>query len=104
MTAEFAVVMPVLLAVLLIAVSAVLLAGHRVALTAAAAEVARLEARGDAAAARARLSALHEAVGVSRSRDGPLLCLTLRARPARGALSAVELSARGCAAVVEETP
>jgi len=96
--------MPVLLAVLLIAVGAVLLAGHRVALTAAATEAARLEARGDGAAAEARLSALRGTVAVARSRDGPLLCLTLRAHPGSGALAAVELSARGCAAVLEETP
>ncbi|MBN9612823.1 MAG: pilus assembly protein [Actinobacteria bacterium] len=103
-TAEFAVAMPALLAVLLLALGAVLLAGHRVGLTSAAAELARLEARGDAQAAAARLAEFDGEVAVSRSRAGPLLCLTLRAHPGGGALSVIEISAEGCAAVVEGTP
>lgn len=100
-TAEFAIAVPALLVVLVLAVGAIMLAAHRVVLTSAAAEVSRLEARGDRAEAGARLAELGEGVLVARSRDGPLLCVTLRARPARGALAVIELSARGCAAVVE---
>lgn len=97
-TAEFAVVVPAVLVVLGLAVGAIMLSAQRLSLSAAVAEVARLEARGDLAAAQLRLAALGE-VGVARSRDGPMLCLVLSARPGAGALSAIEITARGCAAV-----
>lgn len=103
-TAEFVIAMPALLLVLLLAIGAILLSAQRVALTAAAAELVRLEARGDHAAAQARLGALGAGTEVSRSRDGPLLCLTLRAHPGAGALAAVEIRAMACAAVIEEEP
>lgn len=93
--------MPALLLVLLLAIGAILLSAQRVALTAAAAELVRLEARGDRTAAQARLGSLGDGTTVSRSRDGPLLCLTLRAHPGAGALAAVEIRAMACAAVIE---
>lgn len=96
--AEFVIVLPAVLAVLVLAVGAILLAAHRVALTSAAAEVARLEARGDQTAARARLSGLG-AVDVFRERSGPLHCVVLSARPGSALLAMVEIRARGCAAV-----
>lgn len=101
-TAEFVVVLPAVLAVLALAVGAILLATHRVALTSAAAEVARLEARGDDAAAQQRLATLGSKTEVDRERSGSLLCVTLRARPAAGLLAVVELSSRGCAAIVDD--
>jgi hypothetical protein len=97
-TAEFAFVVPAVLVVLGLSVGAIMLSAHRLSLGAAAAEVARLEARGDTAAARLRLASLGD-VGVGRSRDGPLLCVALSARPGAGALRAIEITARGCAAV-----
>lgn len=93
--------MPAVLAVLVLAVGAILLATHRVALTSAAAEIARLEARGDGASARARLSELHAGPEISRERAGPLHCVTLSARPGSALLANVEIAARGCAAVVD---
>lgn len=99
-TAEFAVVLPAILAVLGLAVGAILLSAHRVVLTAAAAEVSRLEARGDTSAAGARLAGL-DGVAVSRVRDGPLQCITLTSNPSGGVLAFVEVSARGCAATSE---
>lgn len=101
-TAEFAVVLPAVLAVLALAVGAIMLATHRVALASAAAEVARLEARGDDAAAQQRLATLGPKTEAVRERSGSLLCVTLRARPAAGLLAVVELSARGCAAIVDD--
>ena len=98
-TAEFAVVVPAVLVVLGLSVGAVMLAAHRLTLGSAAAEVARLEARGDLAAADARVVALGSGVGVARSRAGPLLCITLTARPGSGALGLISLTADGCAAV-----
>ena len=100
-TAEFVILLPALIAVLLCAVGAILLAAHRVALTAAAAELVRLEARGDGSAAQARLADLGAGVSVARARDGPLLCLVLRSRPGVGALAAVQVEARACAANVD---
>ncbi len=100
-TAEFALALPVLLAVLMLAVGSILLATHRVTLASAAAEVARLEARGDMPAARQRLAGLGSGIGVTRSRDGPLLCIALRMHPVGGLLSAIAVSATACAAVSE---
>lgn len=99
-TAEFAVVVPAVLVVLGLCVGAIMLSAQRISLSAAVAEVARLEARGDIASAQLRLASLGE-VGVMRSRDGPMLCLVLSARPGAGALAAIEITARGCAAVSE---
>ncbi|MFV0432374.1 MAG: TadE/TadG family type IV pilus assembly protein [Leucobacter sp.] len=96
-TAEFAIVLPAVLAVLGLVIGALLLASHRVALVSVAADVARLEARGDEDAAKARLG---EARGVraERERRGALHCVTLRSSPAGGALAAISVSARACAA------
>lgn len=99
-TAEFVIAMPALLLVLALSIGSIALATQRLTLTAAAGEVARLEARGDQPAARARVAAAGPAVSVSRSRDGPLLCVTLRGRPGPGLLSAIQLAATGCAAIV----
>jgi hypothetical protein len=100
-TAEFVIVLPAVLAVLALAVAAVLLATHRVALTSAAAEIARLEARGGDEAARQRLAGMGTGVSAARERNGPLHCVHLRFRPASGLLAIAEVSARGCAAVVD---
>lgn len=100
-TAEFVVLLPALLAVMLCAVGVVLFAAHRVALTAAAAELARLEARGDNASAQARLADLGRSVSIARVRDAPLLCVTLRSRPGAGAFAVVEVEARACAAIAD---
>lgn len=101
MTAEFAVVLPAVLLVIGLAVGAILLATHRLALTQSAAEIARQEARGDTAGAAAQLVRLGETVTVRRSRDGPLHCVTLADRPGAGVLAMVEVVTRGCAAVIE---
>jgi hypothetical protein len=52
-TAEFAVALPAVLLVLLLAIGAVMLSAQRLSLSSAAAQMARHEARGDAAAAAA---------------------------------------------------
>lgn len=101
MTAEFVVVLPAVLAVLVVALVAILLAAQRVTLTSAAFEISRLEARGDTAAAAMQLGRLAGGTTVARERDGLLHCVRLSARPGAGLLSTIEVSARGCAAVVE---
>lgn len=100
-TAEFAVVLPAVLMVLALMLGSILLGAQRLMLTSAAAEVARLEARGDLAAAGARLGSLAFVSAVQRSREGPLHCVTLSASPGAGLLAAIQLSARGCAAAIE---
>lgn len=101
-TAEFVTAIPAMLMVLMLAITAMMLAAQRVTLTAAAAEVARLEARGDTAAAAARMRALGSGVRVGRSVTDGLLCVRLTAAPAGGVLSAISVSAQGCAAQVME--
>lgn len=100
-SAEFAVLLPAVLVVLALVIGGILLATQRLTLTAAAAELARLEARGDEALAAVRLARLPAGTSVSRSRDGEVLCVTLGAAPGHGLLAVVRLTARGCAAVLE---
>lgn len=101
-TAEFAVVMPAVLVVLGLVIGGVFIAAHRITLVSLAAEVARLEARGDTDRARARLDEAQGAITVQRDRSGSLLCVTLRASPGRGMLSAIAIESRSCAAVSSE--
>jgi hypothetical protein len=96
-TAEFAVVMPAVLIVLGVVIGGIFLAAHRVTLVSVSAEVARLEARDDRAAAELLLARLGPAVEVERERQGPLRCLTLTSHPAQGLLAGIALSARSCA-------
>jgi len=100
-TAEFVVMMPAVLMVLVLAVGSIMLATQRVVLTHAAAEVARLEARGDDRASAERLASVADQVRVSRDRRGELYCVTLRSGAAAGLLSAIPVTARGCAALSE---
>ncbi|NLA64527.1 MAG: pilus assembly protein [Leucobacter sp.] len=102
-TAEFAVVLPAVLMVLVLAVGSIMLSAQQVVLVAAAAEIARLEARDDQGAARARLDTLGFAVTVRRSEHGALHCVHLAASPGGGLLAALEISARACAARTEAT-
>lgn len=101
-TAEFAVALPAVLAVLALVLGGIMLAGRRIELVSAAAELARLEARGDRALAADREQRLPRSVRVLRDRDGALACVSLSAAPGAGLLSLIEVSARSCAAVHPE--
>lgn len=100
MTAEFAIALPALLMVLALAIGSIMLAAQQLSLSSTAFEVARLEARGDHAAAGARLAVFGSGVTASRSRMGPLHCVALKSAPAAGLLAMIEISARGCAAAL----
>lgn len=107
-TAEFAIVLPAVLMVLVLSVGSIMIATQRLALTSAAAEMARHEARGDSASANAVLGGLGgpgdgqgDAASVARSGSGALHCVTLSMHPGSGLLSAISISGRGCAAVSE---
>lgn len=97
-TAEFAIVVPAVLAVLGLVVGGISLAAHRITLVSVSAEVARFEARGDADLAEDQLAVLGDRVMVDREDVGALLCVTLRSRPAGGPLAHLAVESRSCAA------
>lgn len=96
-TAEFAIVLPAVVAVLGLVIGGVALSAHRITLVSAAAEAARLEARGESA--DARLGALGSGVTATRSEADGLLCIELVSRPAGGLLASVAVTGRSCAAL-----
>lgn len=100
-TAEFAVVVPAVLVVLGLVIGGIVIATNRLTLASAAADVARLEARGDTGLASARVESAGAGVTVVRERHDGLLCITLRAGPQRGPLAALAVSGEGCAAVTD---
>ncbi|NIJ04242.1 TadE family type IV pilus minor pilin [Frigoribacterium faeni] len=96
--AEFAVVLPAVLAVVALAVGAVGAASQSVRLADAAAVAARQTARGDAGAVPVTVAALAPGARVASSVDGAVLCLSLTRPVSLGPLSGVvTLSARSCA-------
>lgn len=98
-TAEFVVVLPVVVIVLGLVVGGILLSTHRISLVSLAGEIARAEARGDDAAAAAVLARVGGGVTVQRSQEGPLHCVNLRSAPGHGMLTQLGISANSCAAV-----
>ncbi len=108
-TAEFAIVLPAVLLVLVMVISSIQLTSVQLMLTSAAAEVARLEARGDIGAAQQVLArtlgsetsptAGSGARRVQRATIGEMLCVTLTAAPLPGPLAGLQATGRGCAAI-----
>jgi hypothetical protein len=99
-TAEFATVVPAVVLVLVCCLGAVQVAGQRLRLQDAAADAARILARGDPAAEHAR-ALVTGSVLTRRDGDG-MVCATLRAPAAvaGGLLGAVTLTATSCALAV----
>lgn len=95
-TAEFALVLPVIAALVAICVGAIALSAQQIRLTALAADMARVEARGEGFH-REPSSVMGYAVRAQRSTDDVLLCVELSAHPMSGALAAVTITARSCA-------
>lgn len=100
-TAEFAVAIPAMLLVLGLAIGAVQLSAQRVALTALAGDVARLEARGDDRLAAARIAEHPGAAKLSRSTAGGILCVVATSSPSAGLLAGIRVTGRGCAAIAQ---
>ncbi|GAB2561592.1 TadE/TadG family type IV pilus assembly protein [Leucobacter ruminantium] len=96
-TAEFAIVLPAVVAVLGLVIGGVALSAHRITLVSASAEVARLEARGETA--EQRLAELGTGVVVSRSQRDGLHCVELASRPVGGVLSSIAVRGSSCAAL-----
>lgn len=97
-TAEFAVTLPVILMVMAVILGALTLATHRISLTSAVYDIARLEARGDYALAEKRMSQLPSETIISHSITDGVLCVTGERSPGEGILKLVVISATGCAA------
>ncbi|MBP1327016.1 Flp pilus assembly protein TadG [Leucobacter exalbidus] len=102
-TAEFAVVVPAVLVVLALVIGGIVIATNRLTLASAAADISRLEARGDTALAEERISQSGAGLTINRERRGALLCITLHAGAQRGLLAALSVSGEGCAAVTDDT-
>ena len=97
-TAEFAVVLPAVLAVLALAAGAVGASAQSVRLADAAAVAARQTARGDVDSVPATLTALAPGAESSASIEGTIVCLTVARAVSLGPLSGVvTLRARSCA-------
>lgn len=97
-TAEFAIVLPVVIAVLGLVIGGTVLSAHRITLVAQAGELARAEARGDDVAARGIEELLASEVEVVREQRGVLHCVALRAAPVGGLFRAVSVRVESCAA------
>ncbi|HUH53086.1 MAG TPA: TadE family protein [Microbacteriaceae bacterium] len=97
-TAEFAVTLPVILMVLAVILGALTLATHRISLTSAVYDIARLEARGDVALAQTRMAQLSVETRISQSITDGVLCVTGEQSPGKGILKIIVISATGCAA------
>ena len=96
-TAEFAIVLPAVLVVLGLVIGGVALAAHRIVLVSAAADAARLEARGESAAPA--LERLGTGVTIERTTEQGLHCVALAAAPIGGPLSSITVRGASCAAV-----
>lgn len=94
-------VVPAVLVVLGLVIGGIVIATNRLTLAAAAADIARLEARGDSALANERLTAAGAGLNIERDQRGQLLCVTIRASPRSGLLGAIGITGTGCAAITE---
>ncbi|POH58753.1 hypothetical protein C3B59_18480 [Cryobacterium zongtaii] len=99
-TAEFAAVLPAVLVVLACCLGAVQVVGQQVRMTDAAADVARLLARGDGAGpASGLLAAVAPGTALAEERQGEFICARLSAPSAFApfAVAGLTLAARSCA-------
>ncbi len=99
-TAEFAAALPAVLVVLACCLGAVQVVGQQVRLTDAAADVARLLARGDGAGpASGLLAAVAPGTALAEERQGEFVCARLTAPSAFAPFAAagLTLAARSCA-------
>lgn len=81
-----------------------MLSAHRLTLVSMSGEIARAEARDDAAAAEAVISHLGARVDIDRNSGKALHCVTLTSHPGQGLLAQIGISARSCAVAVGAEP
>ena len=105
-TAEFAAALPAVLVVLACCLGAVQVVGQQVRITDAAADIARLLARGDSAApAAGLLAAVGPGAALAQDRQGEFVCARLSAPSAFAPFAAagLTLAARSCALATDVT-
>jgi Flp pilus assembly protein TadG len=95
-TAEFAVILPAVLLILVAVLAAMQVAGEQLRLQAATSDAARLFARADPRAS-ARVADAVPGATVSIRRDAGLICADARAPTSLGMLSGLTLTASSCA-------
>lgn len=100
-TAEYALVLPLVLATLAFIIAAVTLGAHKIVLTSVAADYARFMARDDSAAAQASLAQLNYKTAITQQHYGQISCYDISGNPGVGPLSIITITARGCAAKTE---
>lgn len=102
-TAEFAITLPSVIFVLALIIGAISIATERAALTAQAAEIARLEARHDPKTAAPLINGLTATTTVKRNAHNNLHCVTLTKKPGKGPLQLITVQARSCAAKTRDS-
>lgn len=95
-TAEFAIVLPAVVVVLLLVIAALQVAGRQVRLQAMAVDAARAYARGDDAAA-ARVAGELPGASVSKTAGASVVCAVAQVSGGGALLSGITLTARSCA-------
>ena len=103
-TAEFALTLPAIVLVLALVVGGLTLSAQRVMTASVAAQIARLEARGDSAAAAQVMQRLPRGLTVNARDEGALRCVTVRARLSEGPLRALAVESHSCALRSDATP
>lgn len=98
-TAEFAVTLPAILMVLAIVIGSLSIATHKIVLTSAVFDIARLEARGDLQLLTSRTNELPTGVLITKNVHNNILCVSATQNPGRGILSVIKIEARGCAVI-----
>ncbi len=101
-TAEFALLLPFTVLVLALLIGALTVSAQKVGLTAAAAEVARLEARGDQSQAVAQRQRLGSGVTYRVDHEQGLRCVHLEAQRQIVFVKLFKISAKSCAAEIQE--
>lgn len=102
MTAEFALTLPIVIAVLALILGALTLATQRVLITSVAAEISRHEARGDLAAANEQFQRLPKGANIRRSDTEHLHCVAITTGVNSGPLKALSVEVESCAMRTQE--
>lgn len=101
-TAEFALTLPAVIAILAVILGALTLSTQRIVTTSLAAEIARHEARGDHAAAAEQLTKLPQGTQIRRSDTANLHCVELTTGVKTGPLRALSVAVESCAMRTKE--
>lgn len=99
-TAEFAVTLPAVVAIVALCIGGISLATYQLRLTSAVATIARAEARGENVSDTAAI--LPPGSSVTRRTVAGMLCVELTARPGVGVLEVIRLRSEACALRVDQ--